>query len=206
MVLITTYKKYLKVSAVVWLICLVVFVLAYLFVMSPQNKKREDAEKELVNLQQEYKMAQKAAQEETKARLNEEIELLQKKLNSFVLDNKSAADLTFDLGKIADESKITSFNVQSYDAQNSSVSADPNNIFEKHIKVSFVAGFQEFALFLNTLERHQPVLFINEFMLSSQNKDKATFQVILDVASFVQKQQAAIAKDVVAEKVTDTKL
>jgi hypothetical protein len=48
---------------------------------------------------------------------------------------------------------------------------------------------EQFATFVNTLERHQPVLFVNEFTISRSNKGLLTYQVSLDVAVFEKKQQ-----------------
>ena len=71
-------------------------------------------------------------------------------------------------------------------------SSDPNNIFEKRMIVSFIGEFKEFALFLNTLERHKPVFFINEFVLSRQNGNDMNYQVTLDVTALVRKQNTEI--------------
>jgi hypothetical protein len=191
MILTNTYKIYLKVSALIWTVCLIAFVLFYLFIFNPQNKAHKDIEKKIIQSKEEYEQAQKAAKYETQAGMNEEIGLLQNKLENFVLDSKSAADLTFDISQMAKECSLSSFNVQSSDMQ-APVSSEPNSIFEKHITVSFVAGFNEFAVFLNSLERHKPVLFVNEFILSRQNDDKTAYQVILDLAALVQKQPAKI--------------
>ena len=195
MTLIKKYKKYLRTSAAIWIVCLIVFALSYFIVMSPQYKTRNKIEKELAESKKIFDLAEKASEEDTKIRLNSDIELLQSKLNNFVLDFKSAEDLAFDISSIAGESSVSSFNIQSDDVRAASASADPNTIFEKHIKVSFIAGFQEFALFLNSLERHQPVLFVNGFTLSRHNNDNTTYQVTLDIAALVKKQQVAKTKD-----------
>ncbi|MEJ2646857.1 MAG: hypothetical protein P8016_00450 [Sedimentisphaerales bacterium] len=205
MALITKYKKYLRMMGFIWASCLVIFVLAYFLVMSPQNKTRNEIERDLAESKQEYESARQAAREETTRRLKEEIGLLQDKLDMFVLDFKSAEDLTFDISRIAGESKVSSFNIRNDDIRASSASVDPNNIFEKHINVSFIAGFREFALFLNSLERHQPVLFIDAFTLSRQNNDKTTYQVSLDIAALVRKQQTAKTDDQDVEKIVGAK-
>ena len=131
--IIKKYKKYLKISGVIWGACLALSVLTWFFVMSPKYETRKKIERDLVESQQDYELAQQAAQEETKTRLNNEIELLENKLDVFVLDFKSAADLNFDISRIAGVSKVTSFNIESNDMRAASASADPNNIFEKHV-------------------------------------------------------------------------
>ncbi len=203
MALIKKYNKYLKTTALIWGVFLIAFALVYYFVIYPSYEARKKAEKQLAESREEYEHALKVNQEDTKARMIEELQVLQNKLDVFALDFKSAADLTFDISRIAGESKVSSFNIQSDSIK--SASADPNNIFEKHIKVSFAGGFRELAEFINNLERHQPVLFINDFKLSRQEKDKSSYQVALDIAALIRKPQVAKTNDGNAEKIVSAK-
>lgn len=194
MAFIRKYKKYLRISALIWTVFLAISILFFIFVIYPQFQERDKTAKELIESRLNYEMAQKASLDETKTSIKEEVELLQGKLHSFVLDYKSSADLTFEMSRIADESKVSSFNIQSNDMKDVSGTADPNNIFEKCVKISFTADFRAFAEFLNSLERHQPVLFINEFSLNRQSNDSTTYQVTINAVALVQKQQAAVTK------------
>jgi hypothetical protein len=189
MVFIKKHKRYLIASGMVWGVCLVLLIISYLLVISPQNVQKKHIESELEQFIQKYEFAQKAAQEETRNRLHTEIELLQDKVKNFVLDSKGAEDLTFDISQIANENKVRSFSVESEDVRAASGMADSNNISESHITVSFTAGFNEFAGFLNSLERHRPVLFISEFTLVRAKKDDLTYHVTMDVAAFVRRKQ-----------------
>lgn len=201
-----TYKEYFIVSAFVWAACFILFIVAYLLVIGPQNKQRKKVESELNNFTQMYEFAQKAAQEETKSKLKNEIELLQDRLTNFVVDLKRAEDLTFDISQIANENKVDSFSVESKDMRATLGVADRNNISESYITVSFTAGFNEFAGFLNSLERHRPVLFVNEFSLVRSNKDNSVYNVTLDVAAFVRRQQVSKAVDKPLDGIIDSKM
>jgi len=189
MAFIETHKKYLTKAAVGWAVCLAVFVLAYMAVLRPQsiNKKRLDGL--LTENKESYEAAQAAAQESTKAQLHEHIQQLQERLHDFVIDFDDSANLTFDIGQIASEKKVGSFSVKSKDKRAGPVTPESGSIGENHMDVTFVAGFQQFATFLNSLERHRPVLFVNEFTIARSNKDESSYEVTLDVAAFVKKQQ-----------------
>jgi Tfp pilus assembly protein PilO len=186
---IKIYRKYLTRTAIVWAACLVLFVLAHIFVLGPQKSGRRRLESTLTEKKQEYEMAQRAAQEQTRARLNEQIEGLRDILKDFVVDFEDSANLTFDIGRIANEEDVSSFSIKNKDKQGVSEIPDCNSICENHIDISFIAGFNQFATFVNALERHQPVLFVNEFKISRSNKGQLTYQVSLDIAAFVKKQQ-----------------
>ncbi len=186
---IKIYKVYLIRTAIAWAVCLVLFVLAYMLILGPQRSSRKRLESTLTEKKQQYEMAQIAAQEQTKVRLNEQIEKLRDTIKDFVVDFEDSANLTFDIGRIASEEKVASFSIKNNDKQSVSEIPDCNSICENHIDISFMAGFDQFATFVNALERHQPVLFVNEFTISRSKKGQSTYQVVLDVAAFVRKQQ-----------------
>jgi len=186
---IKIYRKYLTRAAIVWAACLVLFVLAYILVLGPQKSGRKRLESTLAEKKDLYELAQIATQEQTKIRLNEQIEGLRDTLKNFVVDLDDSANLTFDIGRIANEEDVSSFSIKNKDKQGISEIPDCNNICENHIDISFIAGFNQFATFVNALERHQPVLFVNELTISRSNKGESTYQVSLDIAAFVRKQQ-----------------
>ena len=186
---IKIYRKYLTRAAIAWAACLVLFVLAYIFILGPQKSGRRRLENTLTEKKELYEFAQRATQEQTKIRLNEQIEDIRDILKDFVVDFEDSANLTFDIGRIANEEKVASFSIKNNDKQGVSEIPDCNSICENHIDISFIAGFDQFATFVNALERHQPVLFVNEFTMTRSNKGLPTYQVSLDIAAFVKKQQ-----------------
>ena len=176
-------------AAIVWAACLMLLLVAYLILLRPQMKSERNIQNKLTEKKQLYESAQKAADEQTKIRLNEEIESLRDTLKAFVIDHDDSANLTFDIGQIANKEKVSSFSIKSKTNRRVSAIPDSNSISENHIDISFSAGFNQFATFVNALERHRPILFVNEFSIARSNKDDAAYQVTLDVAAFVKKQQ-----------------
>ncbi len=67
--------------------------------------------------------------------------------------------------------------------------SDSNSIEESNIDISFVSGFNQFASFVNSLERHKPVILVHEFELARSHQNKTAYQVTLDVRALVRKQQ-----------------
>jgi hypothetical protein len=186
---IQMYRKYLMRAAIVWAAFVMLLLVAYLIMLRPQIKSTRNLQNKLAEKKQLYQSAQKAADEQTKIKLNEEIESLRDKLKAFVIDQEDSANLTFDIGQIASREKVSSFSIKSKKNRRVSAVPDSNSISENHIDISFSAGFNQFATFVNALERHRPVLFVNEFSITRSNKDDAAYQVTLDVAAFVKKQQ-----------------
>jgi len=176
-------------AAIVWAACVVLFLVAYFILLNPQIKSKMNLQNTLTEKKQLYKSAQKATDGQTKIRLNEEIEGLRDTLKDFIVDQEDSANLTFDIGRIASKEYLSLFSIKNKEKRGVLEIPDCNSIYENHIDISFIAGFNQFATFVNALERHQPVLFVNEFSIARSTKDDSVYKVTLDIATFVKKQQ-----------------
>jgi len=165
------------------------FVLVYILVLAPQKSSKRRIEKQLAEKMQMYNSALRATREETKLKSDEEIEYLRTKLGDFAIDSKGLSNLTFDISHIADEKKVDSFGIRTKDKRGSSAVLNCNYVCENHIDVSFTAGFNQFASFLNALERHRPVVFIDMFSIKRSRRADSGHEVNMDMAVFVKKQQ-----------------
>ena len=83
-------KKCLIASGIICAAYFVIFLLAYMFFVRPQKNSKRLVESRLAEKKQVYESALRAEQEETKIRLNEQIESLQNKLKDFVADFEAA--------------------------------------------------------------------------------------------------------------------
>ena len=200
-------KKYLIASGVIWAAYFALFLLAYMFIVRPQKNSKRLVESRLVEKQQVYESALKAEQEETKIRLNEQIESLQNRLKDFVVEFEDSANLTFDLSQIAEEKKVASFGSKVKSNRGITSNKDEYKyIHENQINISFTGDWNQFATFLNTLERHRPVIFVDKFTIARSGQDESVFRVNLNVAAFVRKQQDGETADKNTEQVYGKKI
>lgn len=182
------YRKQLATVALIWAGCVILFLFAYMFVLSPQIKTKIQVENNLAKKQQMYQSALKAAQEQTRVELQKQNEQLGSRLTEFVTYFENCANLTFDIGQIANEKNISSFSIGGKDSRGITGIPDCNYIGESYIDINFNSGFNQFATFLNTLERHRPVIFIDEFSISrSLQQDEGGHRVSMNVSVFVKK-------------------
>jgi len=184
------YKKYFKIAALIWAGCFVLILFAYILVVKPQKDNKKRLESVLAERKQMHESALKAAQEETKIQLHEQIERLRDRLEDFVIDSENSANLTFDVSQIASEKKIASFSItSSKDSRRVSTIPNCNYIRENRIDVDFTAGFNQFAIFLNALERHRPAIFIDRFTITRSERDYSGPKVSMELVVLVEKQQ-----------------
>jgi inactivated superfamily I helicase len=187
---IKTYRKYLIAAASIWAAYFVLFLLIYIFALRPQKETRHRIENWLIEKKQIHESALKASQNETRIRLNEQITRLRDRLKDFVIDYEDAANLTFDISKIADDKNVDSLSIKSNDKTKVTEIPNCNYIGESHIDIDFIAGFNQFAAFLNALERNRPVLFVDEFTITNSRQIESGYRVNLKVAVYVKKPQA----------------
>ena len=183
------YKKHLTTVALVWAGCFVLFLFAYMLVLGPQKKNKKEINKEVSKKKQMYNFALKATRAETKLKLNEQIERLQSSLREFVINSEDSANLVFDISQIASDKEVGSFSIGAKDNLRNSEIPNCKHIFENRIGISFTAGFNQFATLLNALERHRPVVFVDNFSITRSDKDDSGHQVNMDLAVFVRKRQ-----------------
>ena len=193
MAFLKIYRKYLTTAALVWAACFMLFFFIYMLVLRPLKGSQKRIESRLTEKKQMYESALNATHEETKIRLNEQIEHLRNRLKDFVIDFEDSANLTFDISQIATEKKLASFSIKGKGSSEVSAIPDCNRIYENHIDISFTALFRQFATFLNALERHRPVLFVDKFAVSSGRGDSEP-QVNMNLVVFIRKQQDSFTR------------
>jgi len=184
------YREYLKGIALIWMGCIVAFVLIYFLVMVPQEKLKAHTAQQLAEIKGIYSAARQAARERTKNELGEQIKDLEMRLKDFVIELADAANLTFVIRRISKETNVKSFRTGSEGIEKI---AKCDHISEKYIDVSFTASFDQFAAFLNALERYRPVIFVDEFSIVRSNEDTSGHKVNMRVAVLVRQEPAAKA-------------
>ena len=183
------YRKYFVSVALIWTGCFVLFLLVYMLVLVPQNRCRKQVEKQLAERKQTYDFAMEVSQEKSKNQLKERLEHLRNNLNDFAIDFDDSANLTFDISQIASKKGVGLFSIKTRDDRRVSAISNCNHIYESHIDISFTAGFNQFAAFLNAMERHRPVVFVDKFTITRSDKDDSDHQVNMSLAVFVRKRQ-----------------
>lgn len=186
---IKTHKKYLTIVGLIWAGCLVLFLFSYIVLLSPQLKHKKTVETKLAEVKQNYESAIKSTQEETKNKTNEEINNLQNRIKDFVAEFENAANLTFDISQVANEKKVGSFNIKMQENKRGSAGLDLEYLRENQIDIGFEGDFNQFATFLNALERHRPVVFVDNFKIIRSAMGDSNHRVTMKLAVFVSKQQ-----------------
>jgi hypothetical protein len=181
-----SYKKPLINLAMIWSACLVLFLFAYMIVFSPQRQAKNQIDDKFNETAKLYEISRNAADKATQDRLNKQLEALRDNVKTFVTDNDSAG-LLLGIKKNSDGKKLWSFSNKT--AENTEI-ANSKYICENHIYVTFTAGFNQFAEFVNALERYRPVVFVDKFFITRSDDVNGGNEVSASFAVFTVKRQA----------------
>ena len=178
--------KYLKVAALVWSGCFIIFLLVFFAILGPLNKRRIQIETEFKKVEAEAAAASLASQEQTKNRLNEEIRTSNERLGDFVFAPERTSNLTYEIGSIFSGIGLDGFEVT---PTGQSIAAFDGCKYAsgQYYQVSFTASFNEFAAFLNALERYRPVIFVDTFTITRSSQGDSEPKVDMQLAVLVAK-------------------
>jgi hypothetical protein len=180
-------NRYFIIMAIAWGPCLLAAAASYAVILRPQLDHKKELEANVAHCKQRYARAFEAAKEKDQSLLAGEVESLQKRLGSFVVSATDAPGLSFKVGELANETKLVSFGMRPANRNGPDPLANLEQITEKHMDLSFGAGFRRFAAFLNALERHRPVLFVETFAINRPAEKNAEPQANMELAVLVEK-------------------
>jgi len=181
------YGKYVRAGAFLWAVCFIGFFLFYLVALGPQEKLRGQTESKLAETQRLAQAATEAAEEKNKAGLMGQVQQSRQMLGRFVTGEKSADSLTYDIGKIRSDEALEAFNLSPGGSESVVKLDNCEHIYGKHLSVNFTSSFNQFAAFLNALERNEPVIFIDTFSITRSREEATGHKVDMTLAVLVGK-------------------
>jgi hypothetical protein len=185
------YRKYIITMGIVWGVSFVLFAIAYYLLIVPQLKSKTQLLKEATNKKVQFEMALNASIEENKKKLAAEVESLRGKLNDYVSEYEDFANQTFAISRIAGDKQVGAFTVKTSEMNKQQDDSAAKNLQENRMEIAFTSDFLQFANFLNTLERHKPVVFVDRFKVQRDSQSGGANKVDMSLSFFVRKKQTS---------------
>jgi hypothetical protein len=184
-----SYKKYFTIVAAIWACCALLFIGGYMFLLAPERNIAKQIKQQLEQKKRIYTQAQQASEDETKARVREEIEALKSKLNDFVADSHDSSNVIFDISQIGREKEVNSFSSKGNSSRRDIQLPGCELITQDHITIEFKGSFNQFAALLGRLERNRPVVFVDQFTMLRSKKKDSQHAASMDLAFYVRKEK-----------------
>jgi len=179
------YKKLVAILVLLWGGSFIVLLSTHMFLMMPQQKESELLEKQLMEKRLKYSTSKAADSEKTRTQLAQKVSQLSNELGKFAADIEDLDDLSFSVSKIAAEIAVESFRSKGVDEETYSLIPNCYSIGQVSTEINFSGSFNKFARFINRLERHKPVVFIEEFTITRGRKQDLGPETKLLLSVFV---------------------
>ncbi|MGA2679875.1 MAG: GspMb/PilO family protein [Sedimentisphaerales bacterium] len=183
------YRKYIITMGIVWGVSFFLFAIAYYFFITPQLKIKAQLLRESTEKKERLDMALGVSLEDNRKKLAADVESLKTRLSNYVSEYEDSPNLTFAVSRIAGDRQVSAFTVKTSDISRQQDQLTAKNLQENKMEISFVSDFMQFANFINTLERHQPVVFVDRFRVQRDSQGGAANKVDMSLSFFVRKKQ-----------------
>ena len=154
--------KYAIVTLAAWAVCVVVIGGGFVLFFQPQKIELAQVQQQFSESQTELEKAQLAAQDQTKEKMKLRCEETSRLISEFSTKPDKMTELVFQVGKIANDLRLAEFSSKNEKRKDQSTVKKSKTLEEAWLNVEFFATFNQFAEFINRLERHCPVVFVEE--------------------------------------------
>lgn len=183
-----------KITAVaVWLGCLGFIGFGTILFGGTQQVELEKAGRNLQESQDKLAFAQSAGKEETKRRTQERLDKTQQSLNTFSCPASGESSLVFQISQLADSIGLKKFTSRFPEVIQETTLQESKHIAEGWLTTEFDADYLKTAAFINSLERHEPVLFVESIHLRSSRDNPGEASVRLTLSYLIRKPDESCA-------------
>ena len=190
-------SRYTIVTAAVWAVSVIVLGGGYFLLHAPQQATLLQLKNQCAESQSALVQAQLAAQDQTKAKQKKQCEEVGQLISGLSTQRDAVTELVFEIGRIASELRLSEFSSKNQKQKNYSTVGKSKLVSEVWLDVEFQATFEQFAKFLNRLESHSPVVFVEEISFRRGAKDmyehKASLQLSFLAKTGVENKKVAAA-------------
>lgn len=148
-----------------------IFMLVYMFVLTPQKSRLASAKQKLAQRDNDYSKVVAAQTGATKERLDKEIAGLHARIDPYVLLSDDTSKLNVDVTKTAAELGIRGLSMKGGQNDQSEKTLTMCKVLTADTRIiNFKGSFVQFARFINALERHKPIIFVDKFSMTRSSQ------------------------------------
>jgi hypothetical protein len=184
----TTLTLYQKTAIGVWGAGVVLFGAVFLLCYLPQHELTAQVQYRFQESSREAAIAKQAASAEANELIEQQARQALEKLGAFTVSSDRVSSLVFEIGRMADSLKLQGYSSKYLDLPMRSVkAAEPRLLSEAWLSVEFSGSYEQFARFVNLLERNQPAVFVEKaFVTRGQTENEnCRFQLELSILATV---------------------
>jgi hypothetical protein len=161
----SAWKKYGLSVGGTWGVWLIFTAMIYFLVLGPQNILMARLQKEFVSSNENYNLAQTAGRPETRANMEQKLQDISRKAAYFVVPPEKSSELILQISQLAAKQQLQDFTSRTVSVPSVANKNDNATIADTWLELQFAGSFPQIASFINSLERNDPVIFIENMSL-----------------------------------------
>ncbi|MBN2511561.1 MAG: hypothetical protein JXB18_01360 [Sedimentisphaerales bacterium] len=162
----SAFKQYSLMVVCTWGLWAAIAAAAYFLVLGPQQAAVAKLGKEFNIINEQYALAQTAQRKETKVHIETILKDQIEKTSRFVVPYDTASGLTVQVSQLASQHNLSEFSTKTRELSSTFGTDSKAKITDAWLELTFACSFSQFAAFLNSLERSQPVVFVESAQIS----------------------------------------
>jgi hypothetical protein len=148
---------------IAWGIGLVLLVVFHLAFVAPRGRALSDCRRQTTAEAQRFSFLKNAKSAKERDRAKREQEDLQRQYSDFVFNNDELNGLDFRIRSLAEKNGMSDFSSRHVATTSTIGTLKLTRITRRELVLSFNCAFPDFLRFVNELERHQPIMLVNQF-------------------------------------------
>ena len=184
----TKLSKYAIITLATWGVSAVVVGAGYFVCYSPQKIELARLQNQCAASQTELEQARLAGQDPTKEKMKLRCEETARLISAFSTERDKMTELVFQVGQIANDLHLKEFSSKNENRKNQSTVTKSKTLDEGWLNVEFFATFNQFAEFINQLERHCPAVFVEEVSFRRATSDNKGHTASLKLSFLAEKE------------------
>jgi len=189
--------RYQKTAFGVWGASAVLFGAGLFLFYLPQREAMGQVEQRCKELSGQAAAAEQAASAAARGQLEERAEQVLEKLGAFTVGSDQVSRLVFEIGRIAESLRLQGYASKYLESPvRTEKSTEALLLSEAWLSVEFSGSYEQFARFVNQLERHRPAIFVETVSVTrgSSAAESCKFQMELSIVTTVDKSAEPAAK------------
>lgn len=157
-------------------------------VLLPQRRHIDELENTVLTKQEAFEGLRLASSENWREATESQLTAMRGTLDDFVADFSDSSHFSFVVSEIARQEQVGSLSSRPLLLGRSVASTEDKGLLEEQrLRLTFGCGFEQFVRTLNALERHKPIVFVDQFIVEADKNEEGKLKVEMEVAVIVKR-------------------
>ena len=193
-------KPYSIAMLLVWAVSLVLLAVGYFGFYSPLEIELTKVQRDLSESNDMLVLARKAAKDGTLELLYQKSDQARQRIEDYSIAKEGVTGLVLDIGRIANQLELVDYSSEIREKAALSTVEKCKYLTEGWLDIKFEGSFNQFAKFINQLERNHPVVFMEKVFLVRGPEGTDNNEVKIELSFLTTEPEKFNAKSVASAK------